>query len=301
MTVRAGLGPTWPNRGRIFRAVEDSTQMLSPTDDAAYRFDGVSAFLAGLPQDQFSVELHSAQIEKLIGEPLPPEVIDQILSHDSNNALIRSCHRAGFGTSTVKIEIDPGGFVLGLCRGLHKFPGISVDSSDFHKLPADARLRELATGYIESGKILCNQLGNYPGELTWPRMAVAKWCYRHAFELFIKSCILHCGEDVNCGHNFGGMLDQYQRLYPGAEYRFHREPELPDIEKWCGEPIADVEDFERKPDQVLRYSTDKQGRSPKGIYRDSPAGCLSLLEQLERDMARIWGRIQKRGRIQKIG
>jgi hypothetical protein len=264
--------------------------MLSPTDESNDRYDGVRAYLAGLPHDQCAVELRSAQIEELIGRPLPPEVSDPAWVLDPASALSRSCRQAEFGLIAVMCESD--GVVLCLGRGLHRFPGVYVDSGEFGKLPADERLRKLAIGYLESGKVLSIHLGNNPVELTWPRMAPAWWCYWHALELFIKSCILHREPVERCDHNIGGLVKQYARLYPGVEFRFHRMPDLRELEESLGGPFADVEEFERKPDQVFRYLSDKQGRSPKGVYGASPASCLSLLEQLEHDIARIWGRIE---------
>lgn len=264
--------------------------MLSTTDETDDRYDGVRNYLASLPLDQYQVELRSAQSEELIGRPLPPEVSDLTYLLNPASALCCSFTQAGFGLSCANIE--PDGIVLCLVRGLHRFPGVDVDSQEFGKLPADERHRRLAIGYLESGKVLSSHLGNNPDELTWPRIAPAWFCYRHALELFIKSCILHRGSIEKCDHNISGLLEQYHRLYPQDEFRFHYTPELPDLEKLLGDSVADVEEFERKPDQVYRYLSGKQGQSPKAVYGGSPANVLSQLEQLEYDMDRIWRRIE---------
>ena len=57
--------------------------------------------------------------------------------------------------------------------------------------------------------------------------------------------------------------------------------------------LADIEAFERKHDQVYRYLSDKQGRSPKGNYSFGPGAWLSMIERLEEDMIHIWDNIGK--------
>lgn len=84
------------------------------------------------------------------------------------------------------------------------------------------------------------------------------------------------------------------RLYPGEEFYFHTlyDISIEDLEELFGRPVVDIEDFERKPDQVYRYFSDKQGRSPKGQHMFGPGAWLSMLDQLECDIKRIWDRIR---------
>jgi hypothetical protein len=161
-------------------------------------------------------------------------------------------------------------------------------------LPAAERLRQLASAYLDSGRLLCVHLGEHPDDLTWPRGAVVCFCYRHAVELFVKSCILHREPIEKCDHSISSLRRQYFRLYPGKEFYFRTlyDISLQDVEELLGGKL-DVEDFERKEDQVYRYFGGKQGRSPKGGHMFGPGNWLSMLDQLELDINGIWDRIRE--------
>ena len=256
-------------------------------DDGAY--GRLRAHLTGLPPDERRVEMSLTQIGDLIGSPLVadgPNPIDT--PSDLPPAMTRALRAAGFGVAEMVLQSDSedsAEVILHLVRGLHRWPDIAVDSQAFAKTPPHARLHELASAYLESGKLLCVQLADNPSQLTWPRSAPASFCYRHALELFIKSCILHRQPVAKCDHNISGLLKQYDRLFPGDAYRIYTEPELPDLVGPLGIELAAAE---RNPDQVLRYFADKRGGAPHATYGFSPKDCYSRLEQLERDMTRIW-------------
>jgi hypothetical protein len=180
-------------------------------------------------------------------------------------------------------------------RREYLWPTVMVDSWQFGKLPVDQRLRQLAIGYSESAKRLCRQLGEQSETLTWPLAAAVCFCYRHAVELFLKSCILHRVPEIErCTHDISSLRDQYFRLYPYKEFEFQTpyDLNLEDIEALLG-GRADREDFETKHDQVYRYLSDKQGRSPKGSYNFAPGVWLSMIERLEDDINRVWENIRE--------
>jgi hypothetical protein len=176
-----------------------------------------------------------------------------------------------------------------------RWPGIVVNSWQFGNLPVDERLRQLALGYLQSAKILCLGLGECPHELTWPRAAVVCFCFQHAVELFLKSCILHqTGEIQKCSHDIASLRKQYFDLYPDRAFFFQTPWSLSmdDIEEaFGGRP--DLEDFEEKQDQVYRYLSDKKGRSPKRVYYFGLGAWLWLIERLEDDINRIWENIRE--------
>jgi hypothetical protein len=181
-------------------------------------------------------------------------------------------------------------------RGIDRWPGLAVDSKSFGQQPVDKRLRELALGYVQSAKLLSVFLGESPNELSWPRASVACFCYRHAVELFLKSCILHRLRAIErCSHEVSVLRKEYLRLYPEPEFYFETpyDISLDDLDELFGVQVALVEDFERKQDQVFRYLSDKQGRSPRGMYVYSPGGWVSLCARLEADINRVWARIRE--------
>jgi hypothetical protein len=91
------------------------------------------------------------------------------------------------------------------------------------------------------------------------------------------------------------LRKEYLRLYPGTEFYFETpyDISLDDLDELFGTQVAIVEDFERKQDQVFRYLSDKQGRSPRGLYVYSPGGWVSLCERLESEINRIWAKIRE--------
>jgi hypothetical protein len=274
------------------------TQAVSARNSVVERYEPLRAYLAGLPKEQYHIELTFAQIEELIGEPLPAEASDFAWWHVDEGGpktpQSRAWVEAGFGV-TVIAPSDRSGWVS-FARGLHRWPGVGVASREFGQLPAAERLRQLAIGYLESGKLLCINLGENPNELTWPRAAVVCFCYRHAVELFVKSCILHREPVEKCDHNISSLQKQYLRVYPEPEFHFQTPFDfwdiVEDLEEQFGRPVIDIEDFERKEDQVYRYYSDKQGRSPKGWHMFGPGAWFSMIERLECDMKRIWERVR---------
>jgi hypothetical protein len=166
----------------------------------------------------------------------------------------------------------------------------------FGQQPVDSRLRGLALGYVQSAKLLSIFLGENPHELCSPRASVACFCYRHAVGLFLKSCILHRLPAIEkCSHDIGGLRKEHLRLYPGPEFYFETPYDInfDDLDELSGVQVALVEDFDRKPDQVFRHLSDKQGRSPRGLYVFGPGDWVSLCERLESDINRVWARIRE--------
>jgi hypothetical protein len=269
---------------------------MTTLDSATDRYDGLRKYLAGLPLDRYNVELKFSRIEKLIGGPLPPEASDSAwwrIDGGSPSPQSRAWGDAGFGIGAIAGLPDRSGWVS-FVRGLHRWPDVGVSSWEFGQLSVVERLRQLAIGYLESGKLLCIYLGENPSELTWPRGAVVCFCYRHAVELFVKSCILHREPVEKCDHNISGLRKQYLRLYPQEEFSFRTlyDLSLQEVEELLGGQF-EVEEFERKEDQVYRYFSDKQGRSPKATHTFGPGDWLSMLEDLERQMTRIWACIRE--------
>lgn len=261
--------------------------MSSPVSTTA-EYDPLRVYLAGLPQDQFSVEMTFSELETILGFRLPERALKydwwRIDERGPTSPLARAFADAGFGVSSFAPNHSVSFF-----RGLQRWPGICIASREVGQLPVSERLRQLALGYLESAKTLCIQLGSNPSDLTWSRATVVCFCYRHAVELFLKACILHREPLKKCDHDISKLRQQYCQIYPHPQFDFETiyDISLEEIETLLG-GRTDVEDFERKPDQVFRYLSDKDGRSPKGEYIFAPAGYLSIIERLEQDIARVW-------------
>lgn len=272
---------------------------MSPHRSAADKYEPLRAYLAGQPKQQYVVRLTFREIEDILGDALPDLAYNSSArwwtgEPDASDAP-QSCVwlEAGFGVSAVAHQSATSGWVE-FVRGIHRWPGVGVDSWEFGHLPVDERLRQLSLGYLRSARKLCIGLGEDPSELTWPTAAVVCFCYRHAVELFLKSCILHREPVEKCDHDISKLQKQYCRLYPQEEFDFQTpyDISLEDVEELLG-GRADIEAFERKHDQVYRYLSDKQGRSPKGGHMFAPGSWLSMIERLEDDMVRIWDNIRK--------
>lgn len=180
-----------------------------------------------------------------------------------------------------------------------RWPEVWVKSEPFGRLPIHERLRQMADGYLQSAKSLCAELGEHPDRLDWPRASAAIFCYRHAFELFLKACILYrapaAGEKMH--HSVPKLLKRYHELYPVDKF-FAFDClwwlDFDDLDALVGRPALLIEDFERKDDQVFRYFSGKGGESPKSLHMFAPGSYLQAVEQSEEDMARVWGNILER-------
>ncbi len=271
-----------------------STRRIEPD-----KYEQLRVYLAAQPREQFVVQLSFKEIERILGDRLPDSAYDSIAgwwTRDSENTpQAQAWIGAGFGIGAVAHESRTSGWV-DFVRGLHRWPGLAVDTNSFGQQSVDNRLRELALGYVQSAKLLSVVLGENPEELSWPRGSVACFCYRHALELFLKSCILHrLSAIVKWSHDISVLRKDYLRLYPGPEFHFETpyDISLDDLDELFGVQVAIVEDFERKQDQVFRYLSDKQGRSLRGLYVFSPGAWVSRCERLESDINRIWARIRE--------
>jgi hypothetical protein len=236
-------------------------------------------YLLALPREQYSVELAFADIHRMTGQPIDADDVQEAAWTSNPNAqhgpLRLALDQAGFGVAFIAGRTATDGYV-GFGRGLHRWPGVWVLSDQFGRLPFADRLRQLAYGYLESGKVLCVDLGERAGALTWPRASVVCLCSRHATELFYKSCILYRGMIVDCNHDIGILREQFRSLFP--------------------EPEFDVKTFhdmavQKNEDQVFRYFGDRSGQLPMGSYGFSPATWLGILECLEMTMDRVYAQI----------
>jgi hypothetical protein len=253
---------------------------MSARPSTADNYEALRVHLAG-QRHRFSLRLTFQEIEGILGHTLPNEAYSSsgwwTNEGDSTTPQSSAWLAAGFGVDAVVHESATSGWV-GFALGIQRWHGLAVDSWEFAQKPADERLHELALGYVQSAKLLCLSLGERPNELSWPRASVACFCYRHAIELFLKSCILHRIPAIErCSHDISVLPKEFLRLYTDADFYFETpfDISLDHLDELFGVQVASVEDFERKPDQVFRYLSDKKGRSPRGLYFFAPGSWLS--------------------------
>jgi hypothetical protein len=170
------------------------------------QYEPLRAYLASQPKEQYVIQLTFKEIERILGAPLPDSAYNSIAgwwTRDGKNS--QQAHAwidAGFGIGAVAHQSRTSGWV-DFVRDLDRWPGLAVDSKSFGHQSVGNRLRELALGYVQSAKLLSVFLGENPKELSWPRGSVACFCYRHAVELFLKSCILHRSSAIEkCSHDY---------------------------------------------------------------------------------------------------
>ena len=195
---------------------------MSTRRSVASKYEPLRAYLDGRPKQQYVVHLTFEDVERILGDPLPDSAYDSNAgwwTREVGNApQAQAWTDAGFDIGAVGYGSRTSGWV-DFVRGLVRWPGLAVDSKAFGQQPVDQRLRELAIGYVQSAKLLSVFLGENPSECSWPRASVACFCYRHAVELFLKSCILHRVPTIEkCSHDISVLRREYLRSYPDEEF-----------------------------------------------------------------------------------
>jgi hypothetical protein len=276
---------------------------MSNHGHTTHDYEGLRTYFRSLPEELDSIDLTFDKLESVIGRPLPAEAAKSEWWNGGSNQpkapQSSVCELVGFSVAAIAMpSTDNRGWIL-FNRGVPRWPDLYVTSDEVGQLPIATHLRQLAAGYLQSGKVLCSQLGENPGELTWPRGAVVCFCYRHAVELFLQACIVHSEPVEKCNHNISSLRKQYDKLYPGADFHFSTpwDIDLQEVEQLLGGELG-IEDFERHEDQVYRYFSDKHGRMPKSKHLFSPGLWLLMIERLEVHSSRIWSHILSTSRIQ---
>ncbi len=177
-----------------------------------------------------------------------------------------------------------------------RWPGVSVDSSEFQKLPESERLYQLARAFLKSALTLCESAGDLGAELDWPRASVCYYCLHLSTELFLKACIYRVkGRPKRLSHEVPDLLKQYKTLLPGKDFSFRTLPlwsisakDLEDIGSRAEPPNS----IHRVPDQLYRYGMDKQGNALSGIHAFTPEVLFDYMQGLDERWEQIWKKIE---------
>lgn len=256
-------------------------------DRAAH--DRLREHLAQQPNDTYVVALSFADIETIIGKRLPAPAFGAWSGWWLSGRPDASppWTDAGFGISSIAHTSETTG-VVEFVRGMHRWPESHANSIEFAELPPAERLYQLAEAYVQSARILCERLGENSDEVTWPRASVIYFCYRHAVELFLKSCILHKNPLDACDHDIGRLRKQYATIYPESRMDFETPYDVGfnELEEILGVPLG-LSGIEKSHDQIYRYFGDRHGAAPRSQHYFSAGSCMSMIERLEADMNRI--------------
>jgi hypothetical protein len=194
-------------------------------------------------------------------------------------------------------SVFPGGKAI-----YHRYPfprtgmweGLTINSMSFRQLPPQERFYRLSCAYLHGGIVLCERAGDSGSQLEWPAASVCYYCLNLATELFYKACILCVGHEPERSHEISKLQRRYEELLPGEEYKFHA------LWAQSAENVNDVVGFElfrgvdRKPDQLFRYSMDKNGTPSAGIHFFTPGVFFDYAKYLGTRWSEIWARISSK-------
>jgi hypothetical protein len=167
-----------------------------------------------------------------------------------------------------------------------QWPKLRVDSSYFKTLPVYERQYLLSRAFLESAMALCKAAGQLGRDLNWPAGSVCLYCKYLGSELFLKACITRLDKNIPT-HDLAKLLRRYRELLPNPKYDF------PVSLAWRPRDVNDLMGIARdgidlKPDEVLRYGADKEGKASSFTHVFAPGYQLNVLRDLHKRSVRIW-------------
>jgi hypothetical protein len=95
-----------------------------------------------------------------------------------------------------------------------------VSSTSVADLPLAEQFVQFSAAHLESARVLCQRMIDFPGEQTWPRAAVCMAEARQAAEAFLKAAILKKQPATKPGvHDLATLNRRYRELYPETAFR----------------------------------------------------------------------------------
>ena len=169
-----------------------------------------------------------------------------------------------------------------------RWPGLSIHSSEFKKLPPHERLYQLSQAFLHTAIGVCEDAGNSGGRLGWPQGSVCYYCLHHATELFLKACILRITSEPFGIHEIADLRRKYHELLSGEEFSFptswwYSAKGLDDL---FGRQV--LSGIDRTPDQFYRYSMDKKGTSSNLTHIFTPGYMFNRTKGLRAKWTEIW-------------
>lgn len=146
---------------------------------------------------------------------------------------------------------------------------------------------EYADAYLTASGDMTARMLKPREKCTWPNACVAMLLAAHSLELFLKGIILtKSPSEALASHRLTDLEKRYQELFPEPTMHF----ELPFRTEYLGITDAEIEILKKDevvPSILFRYPV----RSPcvewEGIHSFDPKQFLIILEQVEKDYARV--------------
>jgi hypothetical protein len=176
-----------------------------------------------------------------------------------------------------------------------------IHSSTFQGLPVVDQYLNLAHGYLEGSRELCDAMikGNYMPE--YPHTRVILHLCRQAIELFIKGAISYNQTNQQIkGHELDKLIKKYKQEFPEPQFQFEipfgfENTEISESLAKTPEVITKIiKFFYTTLDQSHRYPTDVKGNlflMPEGFI---PVMFVPTLEKLSKDFSRIELELKKK-------
>ena len=166
---------------------------------------------------------------------------------------------------------------------------MSAHSSDLDVLEMPERFLEYAFAYLDSARVLCDQLIKNPSEVTYARGNACNFNARLAVELFLKASILKKDPNMDLHHVIEHLRDVYARQY--VEPRFHWDVQFTTRviggEAAANERIVKEHLKKNPPDQRLRYPMNKRREPWEESGTFDASNFMLVIQAIERDMVRL--------------
>jgi hypothetical protein len=154
-------------------------------------------------------------------------------------------------------------------------------------LSVPRRYMEYADAYLAASADVSRRMSERAEKRTWPNACVAMLLAAHSVELFLKAFILTRSPGEALGHHRLADLDKsYRALFPESSFQL----EIPFRTEYLGMTDAEVEMLNKDepvPSILFRYPVRKPCVEWEGLHAFEPRQFLLILEQVEKDYARI--------------
>lgn len=178
-----------------------------------------------------------------------------------------------------------------------------INSLKFQELSVNEQYFNLAHGYLEGSKSLCNAIikGDYMPEHS--HACVILHLCRQAIELFLKGA-LHGKLDnkKKLGHQLDVIFSEYKRVHAESQFHFEIPFRFENFEPSDGSKNTDIQEcitesinyFNTTLDQRYRYPDDRKGNLLPTLAGFNPTMYMYELEKLSNAFVRLELELKKK-------